>query len=643
MHADGNISVGAREGLQHMLLQTYIRSNFKKLCLSIVFLISMSTPAFAAGGEMPSLIFDIGVSLLLAGVLAVIFLKLRIPVIAAFLMAGILAGPLVLGLTTDPKNIDTIAQLGFVLLLFMIGLEIDVKKILGSGKAIILSGLIQYPLTIAFGVVLTKLLIWLGVGSTILSQGPYVPFYVGIVLAGSSTLLVIKLFQERFELDTQPGRVALGMLIFQDVWAIVVMLLQPNLANPQIMPIVFSFVGIGLLGVISVCAARILLRRVFRWISKAPELVLTTSLAWCFLIIFLGLNLDSLTQSSLGFNVHMAVGSGMGALLAGASIASLPHSHEIIAKVGVVKDFFVTLFFVGLGMSIPMPDGPTVIFLALLIAVFAIASRLILFFPLLYITGLDRRTSMVSSVRLAQVSEFGLVIAFLGVQFRHITPEFHSAIIFAFVMAALVTPFLYDSAYKASDSFAPFLRRLGFKDPSTEEEEAQKPYNVAFLGFHRVASTVLYDLDHHRDADLSDVLVIDFNVQIHDQIAARGAHVQYGDLANPETLLHAGIDQAKVVVSTIPDDILRGVTNEGLVHNARAMNPEAVIIANAVNFKDAAKIYEAGADYVYMQRLETGRMVCDAIEHALKDNIDDFRHHCQELHGDLDERDEVFD
>lgn len=211
------------------------------------------------------------------------------------------------------------------------------------------------------------------------------------------------------------------------------------------------------------------------------------------------------------------------------------------------------------------------------------------------------------------------------------------------MIAALATPLLYDSAYKVSEVFAPVLRLLGFKDPEVDEDEGTKPYNVAFLGFHRVASTVLYDLKKHREGDLSDVLVIDFNVQIHKQIEAQGAHVQYGDLSNPETLLHAGIDQAKVVVSTIPDDILRGVTNEGLAHHARAMNPDAIIIANAVNFKEARKIYAAGADYVYMQRLESGRAVCKAIENALDNSITDSRETDIERYGDLDGRDEVFE
>ena len=155
----------------------------------------ISPAAWAAGGEMPSLVHDIGISLLVAGALGVIFTRLKIPSIAAFLLAGILIGPIGLKQVTDPENIDTIAQLGFILLLFLIGLEIDFKKILGSGKAIILSGLLQYPLTILFGIVATKLMLMLGIGGTVLSGSPQAALYMGVIIAGSSTLLVVKLFQ----------------------------------------------------------------------------------------------------------------------------------------------------------------------------------------------------------------------------------------------------------------------------------------------------------------------------------------------------------------------------------------------------------------------------------------------------------------
>src|SRR5690606_15485872 len=120
----------------------------------------------------------------------IVFARLHIPSIAAYLVAGIVIGPIGLGIVTDPVNVDTIAQLGFILLLFLIGMEIDFKRILSSGKPIIVSGLLQYPLTILFGVVGVKLLLWLGIGGELLAESKYAALYIGIIIAGSSTLLV---------------------------------------------------------------------------------------------------------------------------------------------------------------------------------------------------------------------------------------------------------------------------------------------------------------------------------------------------------------------------------------------------------------------------------------------------------------------
>ena len=231
----------------------------------------LSPSAWAAGGAMPSLVHDIGLSLLVAGVLGVIFTRLKIPSIAAFLLAGMMIGPIGLKQVTDPVNVDTIAQLGFILLLFLIGLEIDFKKILGSGKSIIISGLLQYPLTILFGVLMVKLMIWLGIGGSMLADSPYAAVYMGVVIAGSSTLLVVKLFQEHFELDTVPGRLALGMLIFQDIWVIVAILIQPNLENPELGMIAMSFLGILLLSLFTVIIALSFVGRALYLDSQRPR------------------------------------------------------------------------------------------------------------------------------------------------------------------------------------------------------------------------------------------------------------------------------------------------------------------------------------------------------------------------------------
>ena len=591
----------------------------------IIGFVFLSPAAWAAGGEMPSLVHDIGISLLAAGALGVIFTRLKIPSIAAFLIAGILVGPIGLGLVTDAENVDTIAQLGFILLLFLIGLEIDFKKILGSGKAIILSGLLQYPLTILFGMGAVKLMIALGIGGTLLSDSPFAAIYIGVIIAGSSTLLVVKLFQEHFELDTQPGRLSLGMLIFQDIWVIVAILIQPNLENPELGMIAMSFLGITLLTLFTVIVALSFVGRAFVWIAKTPEMTLLGALAWCFMVVFLGVNLDNVFENTYGRNFHLAVGPGMAALIAGASIANLPSSTEIITKVATVKDFFITLFFVALGISIPMPESFDVIILAVVLAVVAILARQVVFFPLFYWFGVDQRNAEVTSIRLAQISEFGLVIAFLGVKFGHLSPSLTSAVIFAFVITALATPLMYNKAYEVHGWIRPLLEKLGFKAPPELEAQAGSQYELALLGFHRDASSLLYNLEQGNPELLRATLVIDFNVALHEAIAATGATVKYGDLANPESLHHLGLNRAKVIVCTVPDDLLRGIDNSSLVHVVREISPSAVIIANAVSIDEIQNVYAAGADYVYLSRFEAAWLLKKAINEALENRIDVFR------------------
>jgi len=601
----------------------------------------LSPAAWAAGGEMPSLVKDIGLSLLTAGLLGVIFTRLKIPSIAAFLLAGVLIGPIGLKQVTDPVNIDTIAQLGFILLLFLIGLEIDFKKILGSGKAIIITGLLQYPLTILFGVLSVKLLIWLGVGGSMLAESPYAALYLGVVIAGSSTLLVVKLFQEHFELDTVPGRLALGILIFQDIWVIVAILIQPNLQNPEISLIAMSFLGILLLSLFTVIIALSFVGRAFTWIAKTPEMTLLGALAWCFAVVFVGVNMDNIFIATYGKNYHMAVGSGMAALIAGASIANLPSSTEIITKVATVKDFFITLFFVALGISIPMPESIDVVVVAVVLAVLAILARQFIFFPLFYWTGVDQRNAQVSSIRLAQISEFGLVIAFLGVKLGHLSPALTSSVIFAFVITALATPLMYGRAYEIHGWMRPLLEKFGFKAPPELAPDERKGYKLALLGFHRDASSLLYNLSQIDPELLQETLVIDFNVALHESIRQTGATVKYGDLANPETLHHLGLNQCQVIVCTIPDDLLRGIDNKALVHVVREMAPNASIIANAIAVDEISKVYEAGANYVYLNRFEAAWTLQRAIKAGIEQELDTFRNKRQSRNHYKPDRKEI--
>jgi Kef-type K+ transport system membrane component KefB len=549
-------------------------------------------------------------------------------------------GPIGTGLISDPENIDTIAQLGLIFLLFLIGLEINVRSLLASGRTVVITGLLQYPLTALVGFGIAQLLVTLGLVGD-LFDGSFAALYVGLALAASSTLLVVKLFQQTFTLDTMVGRVCLALLVFQDLWAIVVIALQPNLDDPSPGPILWSFVGIGFVATLAWLVGSQIIPIGFQWIAKQPEVVLIASVAWCFIIVITGLNLGPVVDALIGTDPGVSVGAGMGALIAGITIASLPYSKEIVSQVGVVRDFFVTLFFVGLGMTIPAPDGVGVLILAVVLAVLAVVLRFVVMLPLLAWTGLDLRTATATSTKLAQISEFSLVIAFLGLSLGHVGDNLNATIIFAFVLTSLATPWLFRSSDAAVEHLLPVLTRLGFRAPADEVNEAQEDYALALLGVHRTASSFLHELVARQPELLARTLVVDFNVGIHPRIAALGATVCYGDLSRPETLLQAGVTRAQVVLCTIPNDLLSATSTTDLVATVRELHPDCVLIATATTFGEADALEAAGADLVLLPRLDSADAALDAVDAALTGQLTPLRD--ESAHRRQSDRHEVLD
>ncbi len=579
--------------------------------------------AGGADGGIPDLVTDIGLALVVAGALAVLFTKIKVPTVAAFLLAGVFLGPVGTGLVSDATNIDTIAQLGLILLLFLIGLEIDVRALLDSGRTVIVSGLLQYPLTVVLGFLVGQGMLLLGVASGLL--GGFGALYVGLAVAASSTLLVVALFQQSFTLDTVTGRIALALLVFQDLWAIIVLALQPNLDNPSVGPILSSFAGIAIMVVLAWLIGNNLLPIGFTWIAKQPPTILVASLAWCFAIVIAGINLDVVIEGLTGSDPGLSVGAGMGALIAGATIANLPFSTEIIRQVSVVRDFFVTLFFVGLGMSIPAPEGAGVVILAVGLAALAILARYLVMLPLLAGTGLDPRTSTLASTKLAQISEFSLVIAFLGLQLGHIDAELNAAIIFAFVLTAVLTPWLFTRDQQVHARLQPLLERIGLRSPGGAVVDDSETYDLALLGVHRTASSLMHELSTEDPELLARTLVVDLNVAIHGRIAELGPTVRYGDMTKPETLRHAGVDRARVTLCTIPDEVLASASTEEVVRVVREVNPDGTLIATATTFPEARTLYDAGADYVLIPRLDAARAARRVVEQALNGQLQDTR------------------
>ena len=342
-----------------------------------------------------------------------------------YLLAGVLIGPIGLKLIATHDEITTIAEIGLILLLFMIGLEIDLKKMLSAGKLVIVTGIVQFPISVGLGYLIATLLTITGV----LADDGYIKFYVAIAVSISSTMIVVKLLYAKMELSTLPGRITIGILVFQDIWAIIILAIQPNLANPEILGILKTF-GIGALLVGgAILIAKYILPLVFKSIAKVPELLVVVSLAWCFLISLIA--------------AHPAVGLSMemGALIAGVTLATFPYNLDIIAKVINIRDFFITLFFVALGMQIPIPNVHIVV-TALIVSGIVFFLRFVGVFGVLSILKGGHRTSLLSALNLMQISEFSLVILTLGIGYGHIERELLVQMIWVFVLLAVVSSYI---------------------------------------------------------------------------------------------------------------------------------------------------------------------------------------------------------
>jgi len=400
---------------------------------------------------------------------------------------------------------------------------------------------------------------------------------------------VVKLLYEKFELGTLAGRLTLGVLVFQDIWAIVVLSIQASLNNPQILSILLQFGEAALLIVISMALSKYVLGYIFRKIARLPELMLVASLGWCFLICALaGL-----------FNLSLE----MGALIAGVAISTFPYNLDIISKIVNIRDFFITLFFVALGMEIPNPLNNLGMFLvAGAAALFLIASRFLSVYPLLYFLKNGNRVSLLTSINLSQLSEFALVITAIGLKSQHIVSDIQTIIIFVFVITSISSTYMIKYNQQLQGVLSKVAARAGFRDlksPLTDEPAAP-PKDIALLGFFRVASSFVREIEDAAVNLKDKLVVVDFNPRVLRRLPRHGIKVVYGDISNPETLHHAGIDEVKIVISTISDEILVGTSNLRLIDQMKRIAPKARIIVTAESPSRALEFYRAGADYVYL-------------------------------------------
>jgi Kef-type K+ transport system membrane component KefB len=573
---------------------------------------------------MHELIGDITLCILFAWVLGLLAHFSRQPLILAYLIAGFFIGPFGTGWVKSQESISIISELGLIFMLFMIGLEIDLKKIVRAGKVILFAAGGQL-----LGGCLLGILFFVSVGLS-MGGGKFDALYLCVACALSSTVIIVKVLYEKRELDTLPGRITLGVLVLQDIFAILFLAVQPSLDNLQISVILLSIGRVGVLVATALVLSRYVLPRLFHQIARRPELILLGALAWCFLI------------GEVAERLHLS--REMGSLVAGVSLSTFPYALDVTAKVTTLRDFFITLFFVALGMTIPVP-GVSVIGLALLIAAFTVVSRLVTTFAPLYLMKQGLRASLLPAINLAQISEFSLVVIQTGVAANHISTDTASAASFAFVVLAVLSTFVMVRSDQIVRLAIGPLKRIGIRDldhaqaaDAGHEGGHGETRRIVILGFFRAASALLSQIERQNQSLLEQISVIDFNPVVFRTLTDRGLHVIYGDISNVDTLVHAGIGKAEIIILSVPDSLLVGASNEKLVRHVRSLNPTARIVATADFLSDVSDLYAAGADYVTVTRISDASELFSVIEAADAGLLEDKR---VEMDAQLAERREV--
>jgi Kef-type K+ transport system membrane component KefB len=551
------------------------------------------------------LVTDIAICIIAAWIVAVISQVAHQPLLLAYLVAGFAVGPHGFKWITDTHSIEIISEIGLSLLLFMIGLEINLKKMLSAGRVIMFTAAAQILGCVLIG--------WMVFGLLGPAQNWLEALYLGVAAAMSSTVIIVKILYDKRELETLAGRITLGVLVLQDIATILFLAVQPNLKNPALGPLAHALGNVILLLAAAFLMSRFVLPPIFKFVARLPELVLVGALAWCF--------------AMAGFADYLKLSPAMGALIAGMMVSTFPYTLDVVAKVTSIRDFFVTLFFVGLGLEIPMPTWGYMLW-TIFFCLVLIGSRLATVFPALYSMRQGYRVSLLPAVNLCQVSELSLVLLALGKLSGDVSENTIGIAAFAFAFLAVGSTYAILKNDLILRKATVHLNKFGLHDLDATAPEAvveQKAKRLCLLGFSWTASSLIEEISRDQPSLLAEIVVVDFNPNVYEKLRQRGVRVVYGDITQRDVLHHAGVAECEIIICSLPNMVLKGADNLKMLRQLRELNPDAQIVVHAELLSDIPVLYAAGASFVSAPRLIEALDLLHVVEAAEKKLLDQKR------------------
>jgi len=558
---------------------------------------------------------EITIIICLAALLSFVFRLFKQPAILAYILTGILIGLLGFLNASNQEFLNTLAQLGITFLLFTLGLEIRIKNFASISRVVFVVAGVQMLFSFLAGYI-TALFFGLGIASAV---------YIGITLIFSSTVIVIKLISERKEFHSLYGKIAVGVLLIQDLLAIGILILLSGFSQQftTAQPIwIFAQIitkGVILLGVVWLLGSYVF-PKIMEKLAQSTETLFLASIAWVF-----GL---SALVSSIGFSVEI------GGFLAGLALANSLVNYQIIARAKILQDFFIILFFVLLGASMTFAtsfDGILVILLpALTLSILALVVKPIIVMFIMGIMGFKKRTSFLTGISLAQISEFSLITVFLGERLGHIPSEIVSIVTLCAIITFTLSTYLVvgsKNIYKSLQRYLSFLELVTVKREDVIESSdglSDLKNHVVLIGGDQMGQSILESLE---EMDI-DVVVVDFDPEILKKLkdlssgkTGKKSHRLYGDISDLDIQERAKLDSAKLVISTNPDLEDNLLILKELKHE----NRRAKVVVMAFDTAEAKTLYKAGADYVVLPHLAGGRQIAKLIAENHLDKVESLK------------------
>jgi Kef-type K+ transport system membrane component KefB len=532
--------------------------------------------------------YELTALIVMAAVIGFVGVLCRQPMIVSFIAVGVIAGPSALNIVQSPEHIELLAELGIVVLLFLVGLKLDLKLIRTLGPVALATGLGQVAFTSVIGYALG---IALGLNTV-------TALYVAVALTFSSTIIIVKLLSDKKEVDSLHGRIAVGFLIVQDLVVVLAMMVLSALGigaqageDDSVLAHIGSVLiyGLMMLGFV-LLFIRYLATPLVSRIARSQELLITFAIGWAALLAAIG--------SQLGFSKEL------GGLLAGISLASTPFREAIVARLASLRDFLLLFFFIALGLQLNLSMLGEQLGPALILSIFVLIGNPLIVIIIMGFMGYRKRTGFLAGLTVAQISEFSLIFMAMGLSLGHVSAESLGLVTLVGLITIAMSVYMITYSHKLYGKLEPWLTIFERKKPYREEALEDKngwdqPYDVILFGLGRYGKAIAYYLEKEG----FNLLAVDFNPDEVRRWRNQGHRVMYGDASDPAFVSDLPLKGVKWVVAAMPQHDI-GITHEdprlSLIEGLKQQDYSGGIAVSTQHLDDQQTLKEKGATLIFL-------------------------------------------